>query len=339
VESLRVEMEAVMAERENMMSVRWITAVEVLILSAGALAAGAESDPKVAKYFKVQWSSVQYNKSVVVQNPAVSKTGQGGSETVTLSGQIEIGDPNMVLGTSREPVITEIIDGNGRQVSVNTPPSRSGRMYEGLRYRQRFQQPERLPRWQGIVRSLLIRPAPPSGPPQFVNELQPSEMTVRLDTELLSQAGGEFRSVRGYFHALVAGSLERVEAPFEPNNAWVRLTPEVEIRVTEAVSTGNSFRYRIDVPPQSGRSRPFLMVGEPLPSRLVVAQQFIGEDGKPSHAFFGGMGNLPAHVGGSGSAGGVDGRIKTIRYVIAVDPIECRIPFEFKNVPLPDPNQ
>ena len=82
-----------------------------------------------------------------------------------------------------------------------------------------------------------------------------------------------------------------------------------------------------------------MKLGDPLPSRLVVARQVIGPDGKPQDRFLGSGPWLPIHVEGGMAGSGSDCQIKALRFVIAVNPAHCRIPFEFPRVPLPDPNQ
>jgi hypothetical protein len=173
------------------------------------------------------------------------------------------------------------------------------------------------------------------GPPQFVTELQPCRITMRLDKDLLGQARRELRSVKGYFHALIAESLENIDVPFEPNDAWVRLTPDVEIQVREAVCTPGSYRFSIETRPQGGGGMRPLMVGEPLPGRIVVARQLLGPDGKPDSRP--GPSFLPAPIGGRSSGSGGNFQIKTIRFVVAVNPTEHKIPFELAHVPLPNP--
>jgi hypothetical protein len=302
-------------------------------------------DTKAARHFKVQWSSVQYDKSVVVENPALSQTRARASESVTLSCQVEIHDPDLVLGVGREGIITQMADGAGRQVTVPPPIAQPHQMYEGLRYRPRFR-PPKMSRWQTImgyvtrhvpIGSVATRARPTPGPPQFVTELEPSRIIMRLDKDLLGQQRRELGSVKGYFHALVAESIENIDVPFEPNDTWVRLTPDVEIQVKEAVCTAGSYRYWIDTGPQGGRGMRPLQVGQPLPGRMVVEQQFLGADGKsnlhPRPGF------LPAPIGGHGSGSGGNSQIKTIRFVIAVNPLECKIPFDLSHVPLPNPEQ
>ena len=332
-----------------MIQAGWIVLVEVLVLSGSLLAgeAGSGMDSKIAKNFKVRWSSIRYDKAVMVENPEIAKTAEQKSETLTLSCHVEISDPNLILGVGQGGVVTQLTDGGGRDVAVNATPAarstvnampgaQSRQMYESLRYHQKFGAPPAVPKWREIIRTILHRPSGPSGPPQMVRELQPSQITMRLDMGLLDQAGGELRSVKGYFYALVAGSIEHVEVPFEPNNTWVRLTPDTEIQVAEATRGGSSFQYRIDVRPQGGRMMRPLSIGDFLPARMVVAQQFIGEDGKPL-GFPGGMGSVMPRVGGRGSHSGGNSRVKTIRFVIVVDPKEYKIPFEVKRIPLPKP--
>jgi hypothetical protein len=318
-----------------------IVAALVSVLSAGLFAAEAELqlDPKLAKGFTVRWSSVRYDRSVSVENPAITRnrTQKSESENLTLSFQAEIRDPNLILGVGREVVVTQVTDSQGRDVSVNSPPINSHDMYEGLEYTPQFSRPSPLPKWRVFIRTILRLPPPPVGPPQMVMELQPCRMTTRLDMGLLDQSGGEIRAVKGYFYAIIPGSTEQVEVPFEPNNAWVRLTPDVEIQVQEAVCENAFYRYRIETRPQGGGSGRPLMVGQGVPTRFVAAQQLIGEDGKLLNRGRG-PGWLPVSVGGMGSGTGSGvGRIKAIRYVIAVGAKERKIPFELQHVPLPKP--
>ena len=139
---------------------------------------------------------------------------------------------------------------------------------------------------------------------------------------------------------LSADSFTEINVPFEPNNTWIRLTPNLEILVEEARCVGNSMNYRIKTnsPRRTPGSfgSPRLEVGEPLPSHMIVTQEFLDSKGQAigSHRF----GSLPIHVGGNGSgSGGNHGDIETIRYRIAVDPVEYKIPFELEDIPLPNP--
>lgn len=326
-----------------------IVVLQALVLAGGLLAAEDESGPypEVTKNFKVRWSSVRYDKAVVVENPEIEETAGPNAETLTLFCRVEVSDPNLVLGIGQGGVATRLTGRRGRNAAVNAMPvAPSRQVYERLRYRPKFSPPPAVPKWREIIRKILRQQPASFGPPQMVRELQPSQITVQLDMGLLDQADGELRSVNGSFYAVVAQSIEYVEVPFEPNNTWVRLTPDTEIRVAEATQAGTSFQYDIKVMTQGGRSMPPVMqgvrptravtIGDSLPARMVVAQEFIGEDGKllgPTGA----IGPLIPRVGGRGTNVGPSGRVKTIRFVIAVNAAEYRIPFELERIPLPKP--
>jgi len=316
---------------------RIIIALLIVGLGAAAWSAQAEVDPKVAACFSTRWSSVRYNKSVVLRNSGGASAQEQISERLSISCEVEIRKPKRVLGICVAGTVTEMTDANDRDIRAAVVPSRGfSQRYEGLRYRDRFTGPRQVPRWQKVLRSLVDMPANKNFKPELLSELQPSNMELRLDTQLLGGTPGEIRRVKGYFHALTAESFENVDVPFEPNQAWVRVTGDLEIQVREARCDDSSYRYRIETRrPGRGFTGRELTVGQPLPSRIVTAQQFIPVDGKVRRPFAGIMSHLPAHVGGSGSHSGSNRQIKTIRFVVAVKPTDHRIPFE----PLPDPAQ
>lgn len=318
----------------------WVVVASILIASHVLSAAEAQSAPdaKIVNNFKVRWSSVRYNKSVSVENPEVSKTTDQRSETLSLVWQAEVRDPNLILGASSYGVITHLTDSRGRDLAVNPQPANPHQTYEALRYEPRFHPPAPTSRWRAFLEQTILRrpPQPPLGPQKPVMELRPCQMSSSLDMSLLDKSGGEFRTVKGYFHAMIPGSLEQIDVPFEPNNTWVRLTPGLEIQVQEAVSANTFYRFQIKARPQGGGPSGPLTVGQPVPGRFVCAQQLIGDDGKPMQRFLGSSW-LPAHVGGSESGSGQVGRVKAIRFLIAVNARECKIPFELQRVPLPKP--
>jgi len=320
---------------------RWrsLIVVQVMLFSAGVAASRAESktEPKLADCFNVRWSSIQFNRSVVLRNPAQTPGGSQptSSESLTLSCEVEVRDPNRVLGISREATIRGMTGGAGREINAESPPSRRPQYYEGLRYRPRMLPPSQPPRWKRVMRSLL-RMAPKRTSPQLVTELQPSTLVMEFDPVLLAQGDGEITHIEGYFHALVAESLEYIEVPFEPNDCWVRLTPELEIRVREAQCGQSRYEYHIETRNGDVGGRPFLRVGEPMPGRLVFCRQLMDADGKRA-GHFGPMGRLPGHIGGRGSGSGPNVQIEAIRFVIAVRPTHRKVPFALEHIPLPDP--
>ena len=328
----------------------------IIILTNWSMAlTDANVDKKVMKHFEVKWESLRYNKSVTQYNPNVSSNQRpsGLYESLTLSCEIEIKDPNVVLGVLRQGVITEITDSKKQNIEIDQesfdgaqdgelvepPPQVSHTPYEGLRYQQRFTQPPVVPRWRAWLRKFLrIQPTPFR--PEMITELQPARVQFDLNLGLLEPSGGKIRSVKGYFYALVAESTEYVDVPFEPNDQWVNLTDEVAIQIKEANCTisGSSVRYNYEIgeSQQRGRSTGPLRIGDYLPEKIVIGRQFIGEDGKRINRPMG-FGFVPAHVSGRGSGSGPGGSIKKIRFVIAVKSKHCKIPFELKNIPLPNP--
>jgi hypothetical protein len=318
--------------------------IHVTIIILAGLSVGSaeiEVDKKVTDLFDVNWESVRYYKSVSRYNPKVSSNKQDSSanENLNLSCQIKIKDPNIVLGTCQQGIITELIDHKGRNVDPGQKlPPLKHMSYDGLRYRRRYTRRPQMSKWKSMIRSLL-RVRPTSFRPKLINELQPSRLDMQLDIGLLEPFGGKIKNLKGYFYAITAESLEYIDVPFEPNNTWVRLTDDIEIRVNEARSTSLGSRTRchfnIEERWAGGDRMNRLSVEDFLPQRIVTGRQFIGIDGKPTDRFRG-FNRLPAHVGGGGSGGG-DTQIEKIRFVIAVNPSHHKVPFELKKIPLPRP--
>jgi hypothetical protein len=313
----------------------------LLLLSLPALSAESDLDAKTAKLFKIKWGSISYYKTATIGNPDASssmqtyQSGQQNQENLTLSIQAAISDPNRILGTIQEGVITQVTDGAGRDVNIVSAPPQPHQTYMAPHYRQHFTQPPQVPKWQAFVQSVLRLPSQSAGfRPQLVTELQPCQISLHLDLALLKQSGGEIRRVKGYFYALMPGSLESIDVPFEPNSTWVQLTPDTAIQVREATCTGGSYHYSVQSS-QPGGSRP-LNLGASLPNRFVVEQQLIGAEGKPVNRPMGGM-FLGGHIGGNGSGSGSFGQIKAFRFIIAVNPSHKKIPFELEHIPLPKP--
>jgi hypothetical protein len=204
-----------------MLNVRGIVTGGIVVLLVGLLASCAKSDldTKSAKLFKTSWASLKYSSKAVANSPdAPSTTGQKwvwqqDQEHFRLSAEIEFPDPNWVLGTCRNGVITRLVDGAGRDVNVPPTPSSPRRDYEFPCYGRWLEPPARGTR------------------PQAVDQLQPNSVGFTLDVGPLKQAGGEIRRVEGYFYAVIPESMESIDVPFRPDSAWVRLTPDFEIQV------------------------------------------------------------------------------------------------------------
>jgi len=125
--------------------------------------------------------------------------------------------------------------------------------------------------------------------------------------------------------------------PFKANDNWVRLTPDVEIRVLEARNEASMYQYNIEQRPENVPYLVGVRVGDYLPGRLVVGRQCVVQRGAVGASGGGGEGR----IGGKGS--GI-GRAERIRYIIAVNPAHHTVPFELEHIPLavlsgPTPSQ
>lgn len=310
----------------------------------------ADIDKKVTELFEINWKSMRYNKSVEQYNPEISSNQQPSraTENLMLNCQVEIKEPNLVLGVSRKGFLTGLTDSNRRNIEINqqqpavrrSPMPRSMNMqYEGLRYHRRFTQPPKVSRWKALFYKYLRISQTPFRP-KLVNQLEPPRVQFDSDLRLLETSGGEIGSLKGYYYVLMAESIEYVTVPFEPNDQWVRLTDDVAIQVREARNTisGSSTRYKFEIKEdrtaRRGISR--ISVGDFLPEKMAMGRQFIKANGESSDPRMR-SGFLPAHVGGSGGGTYSGGPVEKIRFIIAVNPKHYKIPFELKNIPLPNP--
>jgi hypothetical protein len=348
-----------------MIRLRWsfIYFVVIIFTNFSIASSDVDVDKKVTSLFKINWESMRYNKTVTQYKPKVSSNKQTSSanESLTLSCEIEIKDPNLVLGISRKGLLTGLTDGNKRSIEISQEQSELSRppmagmqrapsrwsmemAYEGLSYHRQYTQPPTIPRWRALLRKFLRIPQKPFTP-VLVNQLDPPRVQFELDLGLLERSGGKIRSLKGYYYALIAESVEYVEVPFEPNEKWVKLTEDttIQVRVARNTISGSRTRYNYEIEEdRPGRGGiPYLAVGEYLPEKMVMGRQLIKQDGEPLDSSMG-HGFLPVNVGGSGSgshsgSGGAS-YIKKIRFVIAVKPKHCKIPFELKNIPLPNPD-
>jgi len=267
----------------------------------------------IADDLTVRWSSVTYRKGV--HNPAVPPEYRNSMEpdVLAVSCVIQMADPRLLLGVAPDPTIEKIADSQGNDVELNQQMPATGRRYE---------QGVFFIRWlKDINLSHLERTRIPS-------ERYPPR--VELDAELPERIGGEIGLLRGRYEALVAESIEYVDLPFRPDDNWVRLTPDVEIRVVQARNVPDVYHYEIEQRPAIVPAVTRVDVSEQLPNRVVVGRQMIIR----SDSMIGAGGSGPGRIGGRGD--GI-GRAEGIRFVIAVNPAPVTIPFELRHVPLSAP--
>ncbi|HUT45401.1 MAG TPA: hypothetical protein VMX36_03915 [Sedimentisphaerales bacterium] len=261
----------------------------------------SQFNKKIAESLNVRWSSIVYEKTLY--NPALTSNKRGPlrAESLSISCQIEMPDSELVLTTCPDAVIEQITDSRGSNIEIDPLSSRSISMY--------IHNPQRG----------LMPAGRPSGP-------EHSTLKVELDAGLREQISGEI-GLKGHFYALIAESLEYIELPFEPNDNWVSVTPDVEIRVREARNEASMYRFEIEQRPEIVPALIGLRIGDSLPSQLVVGRQIIVQ----TSAMGSGGGSSGGTIGGQGSG---TGRAEKIRYTIAVNPAHQKIPFELEQIDL-----
>jgi len=321
-----------------------ITVIVIITLSIGLSAAQSESkakskdEKKIEDNFEVSWTRISYTKTVSLSNTDGSEDqDQDVSERMSLSCEVEMLDPNFVLGVSRAPVIEEMTDDKGGKIEIDTGSSSSFQMrYEAPRYDRRYVSPIKTAKWKTAVRSALRLPPKESSQPRWVEQIRPVRMQIDLNVGLGEKAPEKIGRVKGYFYALIAESYEYVDVPFKKSDKWIRLTPDVEVQITDAWCKGSSYRISTKGRPEGGRSIHSLSAETYLPARLVMDRQLVGPDNELVRRHRSPF--LPYHVGGNSSGSGSNmGQIKKIRYVIAVNPAHYEIPFVLENIPLPKP--
>jgi len=284
-----------------------VVCLSIMVFSVRAptqVAEISQFNKKVVENLNVRWRSIEYKKTLY--NPALTsnKQGQPKAEGLSVSIEVEMPDSGLILSTCPDAVIGQITDSRGGNIETALSSSRSRFMY-------------------GPNRRFMPVVGPSSGPERH-------NLRVGLDAGLLEQINGEI-SLKGHFYALVAESLEYVELPFKPSDKWVRLTPDLEIRVREARNEASMYQFHIEQRPEIVLRLDSVQIGDYLPGRLVVCRQTIIQTGAVG-------------VGGEGSGGGTGigekgsgiGKAEKIRYTIAVNPAHQTIPFEIKRIPLSD---
>ena len=281
---------------------------------------------RIEDRLKVSFDSVYYRE----QKP----------ERLDLLCEVHVLKPDLVLGTAHGCIMTQLETDKGGVVDVVDNalfrPSSVHYNYGPLSYQKQIVLPKKPARWKTALRSVLrLPPLKREVLPQRVYKPKPNRVRVPCDLRLLGPDCERINRVQGYFHVLMAESHEYIDVPFEPNEEYVRLTPDLEIKVLEAQTTDFTYNYLIETRRREDGSSVRFHVGSDLPNRLPAGRQFLDRDGNPINPHSE-RPRLPAFVGGRGRESCVKaGRVKKIRFVIAVNPRHHKIPFELKDIPLP----
>jgi hypothetical protein len=278
-------------------------AADVNLTATSPDISGSPLNKQIGENLNISWFSIEYEKTLYNSVLTPNKQGRPKAESLSLSFEIKTTDSGLILSVCPDAVIEQITDSQGNNIKFDPILSQSSLMYIHI------------PSVHGDFMTVER-----TGRPELPN------LRARLEANLLEQINGEI-GIKGYFYALTAESLEYVEMPFKPSDKWVRLTPDVEVRVRKAWYEASQYLYDIEQRPENVIDLSRVQIGDYLPSRLIVDRQFIG---RTSAAGAGG-GHSTGRIGGKGS--GV-GRAEKICYIIAVNPSHQIIPFEIKRIPL-----
>jgi hypothetical protein len=258
---------------------------------------------KFVENLNINWHSIEYEKTLYNPAHTSNKQGQPKAESLSLSFEIEKPNSGLILETCPDAVIEQITNNRGNNIEFDPISSQSSLMYAP---NQRF-----------ITGSQINWP-------------ESHTLRVGLEYGLLERINGDI-GIKGYFYALTAESLEYVELPFKPSDKWVRLTPDVEIRVLEARNEASMYQFHIEQRPEIMTRLPYVQIGDYLPSRFVLCRKTITQTGAAGFSGEGAGGGT-----GIGEKGSGIGRAEKICYIIAVNPAHQIIPFEIKQIPLSD---
>ena len=269
---------------------------------------------------KVYWESLIYQKKLY--NPAVPQQDRDSraAESLTLSCGIQMSDPMLLLGMVPDVTIEQITDSQGNEVDISLNRSQSGRKY--------FVDVSLL-KWLNLNMKI--------GGLDTTGGTRRSLPKLDLDPRLLEQAGGQIKLLKGYCTGLMAESIEYVDMPFRPSESWIRVTPDLEIRIVKANNVQSMYHYEIEHRPAIKFFTHGFSVGDDIPIRLILGEQIIAQNN--SSGVGGGGSGTSGTSGSSVSKGSGIGRAERIRYVIAINAAHKKIPFEFQNIPLSAPTE
>ncbi len=314
------------------------------IVSSFLMLTTARADTRLKKYVDLNWKDFRYLKSVSVNKLSNNKNVQYTKEELRLSCEIKIKDPNIVLGTCDRGIVTQLTDKNGQKIDlIKKLPKTHFSSYHGPYYNQRYIKLPETPRWKKFLLSIAGRKLKTQIRHKSVFEITPNQISIELDTRLIEKAGGEIKSLKGYINVLTARWIEYLDVPFEPNSNWINLTPDTQVRICDAQFSqsmpGISYRYEIEQRWRNRKRLPHITVGDNVPKRIVIGYQLIDKNGKT--IYFSDRRRIPADVYGqcSGTDHSNTAPIKKIRFLTAAKARHQKMPFEFKNIPIPNPSE
>ncbi len=163
-----------------------------------------------------------------------------------------------------------------------------------------------------------------------------------------------FSKIDWTMNVLLVEETKTVDIPFEPNDAWVELTPGFEIMVEEAATEEGKYQYKLKTQYDSTKVG-YLMGGsihlwndESLPPAAILSMAILNAEGKSVKDVSGGNGGFSSGSGASGSSTQMSGTMSgsgscsacgdatTIRFTLGFNLYEQEASFTLKDIPVPE---
>ncbi len=323
-------------EQQNITRLLHITALALLFGCATlsvltpSLSAQNWNDPNadLEERFRFTWDSVEL--STKIENPGTSEDAKAmvPTRTFDIPVTLDILDANDLIAMYvDEPQILYVADGTGAPVKWTAQQTQSARAYQRVKW--------------GYVWE-ATRP---------VKKLQPSALNVHVELASNQPVPSSLSTIHGYVYAIYADEVIEVDVPFaqtvftytgrpptpDPNEGWIDVAHDLMIRVLTVATMGTCVWYETEVKATSGTVRgltvaPLYGIGD----FAVIGMQLLDSDREHCMSHFLSQEILGPTTETAACSGETDfPEPGIIRHVIAVSPVEVKIPFELRNIPVP----
>ena len=309
----------------------------------------------LAEKFEFRWTSAELSAKVV--NGASSSLVE---RTLIISGVLGILDDEGVVSIDvNDPAIIEVLDRDGNAVQYQANQSSSARCYQGLGWRSSLEGGKLIPQyWHPFTLTLRLSDDPNQPVPSSLTLLKGYVYVLYADDVISFDV--PFDPNSGCHEMETAPDLqvcvdsETPPCPAEPLG-YIRVAPELG-RLSPVRSTTPVPLYKYTTWVKSKSGRPVMALQDPswwprdlypLGDYVVLGTKlFTYADGKSWIRSFSTQWTRSGAAGSQGACcwGYVEQMINdnmydTIRHVIAVHPVEIKIPFALKDIPIPSVQQ
>jgi hypothetical protein len=290
-----------------------------------------EVRPDLTQRFEARWKSIVLSATVL--NRLGSREGGVSSPnwTLTVGGEVEILDCNDLVGTGASPIeITKVIgaDGNDVEAVFAADAAGSWRSYRRLEYY-----------YPGVWDSSLGT---------YRQTAKPYDLSVSLGIDPNKALVSSLAVIEGYIYALYAENTIEIDVPFRASEDWVQSAPDLQTCVISAGLDCCNWMYhtalksttaslgalgdRLDLEDHVADYIVLEVQVFALPDpgiRMFAASKIVGSSSQAGAGGFYGVDCL-GEVADRGYPG-----VKTVRHIIAAHPIEVKIPFALRDIPMP----